>query len=50
MTEVSQIQFSEIAFNAFIATKGAKTSAAFLRGAPVEFLLGDIFDLLQTSA
>ena len=41
MTEISQVSFSDIAFNAFIATKGVKTSAAFLRGAPVEFLLSN---------
>ena len=41
MTEISQVSFSDIAFNAFIATKGVKTSAASLRGAPVEFLFSN---------
>ena len=41
MTEISQVSFSDIAFNTFVATKGVKTSAASLRGAPVEFLLSN---------
>ena len=37
--QVSQVDFSAIAFSPFVATKGVKTSQATLNGAPVEFLL-----------
>ena len=39
--QVSQVDFSAIAFSPFVATKGVKTSQATLNGAPVEFLLSD---------
>ena len=39
--QVSQVDFSAIAFSPFVATKGVKTSQATLNGAPVEFLLSN---------
>ena len=39
--QVTQVDFSAIAFSPFVATKGVKTSQATLNGAPVEFLLSD---------
>ena len=39
--QVNQVNFSEVAFAAFAATKGVKTSSAILNGAPVEFLLSN---------
>ena len=39
--QLNQIDFTAIAFNSFVATKGVKTSTASLRGAPVEFLLSN---------
>ena len=39
--QVTQVDFSAIAFSPFVATKGVKTSQATLNGAPVEFLLSN---------
>ena len=39
--QVNQVNFSEVAFAAFAATKGVKTSSAVYNGAPVEFLLSN---------
>ena len=41
--QLSQVDFSAIAFSPFVATKGVKTSQAILNGAPVEFLLDEEF-------
>jgi len=37
--QLSQVEFSQVAFTAFAASKGVKTAAASLRSAPVEFVL-----------